>query len=101
MARTKRNPEESEQQKSVVKVQILEHVGMLSASKSGWTTELNLVSWDERPAKYDIRSWSPDRTRMGKGSTFTLDELRALYQILAKWDWDSINKAAPEDSGQE
>ncbi|MBQ2315412.1 MAG: YdbC family protein [Treponema sp.] len=56
--------------------------GVLSEGKGGWKTELNLVSWSGRPAKYDIRPWSPDHTKMGKGITLTGEELAALRGIL-------------------
>lgn len=62
--------------------EIKSHVGILSTSKSGWTLELNLVSWGGRDAKYDIRSWSPDHQKMGKGVTLTKEELDALKTIL-------------------
>ncbi|MDN6168036.1 MAG: PC4/YdbC family ssDNA-binding protein, partial [Lactococcus lactis] len=51
--------------------EIIESFGVLSQSPSGWTRELNLVSWNDRPAKYDIRDWSPDHEKMGKGLTYT------------------------------
>ena len=56
--------------------------GEISETKSGWKTELNLVSWSERPAKYDLRPWSPDHEKMGKGITLTKDELVKLREIL-------------------
>lgn len=37
----------------------------------GWTMELNRVSFNEAPAKYDIRTWSPDHTKMGKKITLS------------------------------
>lgn len=61
---------------------ITEKFGVLSESKSGWTMELNTVSWGGRPAKYDIRSWSPDHQKMGKGVTLTAEELVALKKLL-------------------
>ena len=61
---------------------IIDSFGVLSESKAGWKTELNTVSWGDRPAKYDIRSWSPDHQKMGKGSTFTEEELKALKVLL-------------------
>ena len=64
--------------------QIVESLGTFSKSKSGWTTELNLVSWGERDPKYDIRSWSPDHNKMGKGITLTKEELIALKELLNK-----------------
>ena len=51
--------------------QITEKVGEISVSKTGWTLELNKVSWGGRQAKFDLRSWSPDHQKMGKGVTLT------------------------------
>lgn len=62
--------------------EILEHIGKLSESKSGWNKELNLVSWNGRDPKFDIRDWSPDYTKMGKGVTFTNDEIDELRTVL-------------------
>jgi hypothetical protein len=57
---------------------IEETIGVLSTSKSGWTRELNLVSWNGRPAKFDLRDWSPDHSKMGKGLTLTNEEIEQL-----------------------
>lgn len=62
--------------------EIVKNIGTLSEGKGGWNLELNLVSWGGRPAKYDLRSWSPDHQKMGKGSTFTKEELEALKNLL-------------------
>ena len=62
--------------------QIVKNLGVLSEGKGGWKTELNLVSWGGRPAKYDLRSWSPDHQKMGKGSTFSKEEIEALKNLL-------------------
>jgi hypothetical protein len=67
-----------------IKYEIIEKVGVLSTSASGWTKELNLVSWNEREPKYDLRSWSEDRSRRGKGITLSAEELLALKAILNK-----------------
>ena len=61
---------------------IEEHIGVVSQGKGGWQVELNLVSWSGREAKYDIRSWSPDHQKMGKGITMTQEELKTLAQII-------------------
>jgi len=37
--------------------------------------ELNLISWNEREPKYDIREWSPDHEKMGKGVTLSEEEI--------------------------
>ena len=64
--------------------EITEKCGILSTAKSGWTTELNKVSWGGRPAKYDIRAWDPEHTKMGKGITLTTEEVKALKVLLEK-----------------
>lgn len=61
---------------------IEKHIGVISQGKGGWQVELNLVSWSGREPKYDIRSWSPDHQKMGKGITMTRDELKSLAQII-------------------
>ena len=55
---------------------------MLSKSASGWAKELNLISWNERDPKYDLREWSPDGGKMGKGVTLSKEELLALKELL-------------------
>lgn len=65
-----------------VSYEVLEHLAVLSKSPKGWTKELNLVSWNDRPAKFDIREWSPDHSKMGKGMTFTNEEMTALKKQL-------------------
>lgn len=62
--------------------EIKEKLGILSTTKGGWTTELNFISWNGRAPKYDIRSWDPNHEKMGKGITFTKDELSALKKLL-------------------
>lgn len=57
-------------------------VGVVSEGKGGWKLELNLVSWGGRPAKYDLRSWSEDHQKMGKGCTLTKEDLESLKKLL-------------------
>ena len=64
--------------------EIEKNLGTIAEGKGGWNLELNLVSWGGRPAKYDIRSWSPDHQKMGKGVTLTKEELAALKDLLNK-----------------
>jgi hypothetical protein len=63
---------------------IEESIGVISENKSGWTKELNLVSWNGRPAKYDVRDWGPEHTKLGKGVTLTAEEAKALAALLTK-----------------
>lgn len=65
-----------------LKFEIVENLGVLSENAKGWRKELNLVSWNERPAKYDLRDWNPEHTRMTKGITLTEEEAKVLSEIL-------------------
>lgn len=58
--------------------EIVKHVAVLSTSPKGWTKELNLISWNGGSAKWDIRDWSPDHEKMGRGVTLTENEMTAL-----------------------
>jgi len=66
-----------------IKYEIKENVGELSESSKGWKKELNLVSWNDKEAKYDIREWSPEHEKMGKGITLSKEELIKLKELLS------------------
>ena len=67
-----------------IKYEITSHLATLSTSAKGWTKELNLVSWNGAAAKYDIRDWSPDHSKMGKGVTLSADEMKELKAAVGK-----------------
>jgi hypothetical protein len=67
---------------SEIKYEIVKKIGLLYKSASGWAKELNLISWNERDPKYDLREWSPDREKMGKGVTLSKEELLVLKELL-------------------
>ncbi|MBU9742626.1 YdbC family protein [Lachnospiraceae bacterium ASD3451] len=67
-----------------IKYEIKEELGVLSESAKGWQKELNLVSWNGAAPKYDLRDWSPNHEKMGKGITLSADETQQLYKILGK-----------------
>ena len=62
---------------------IIQHLGVLSESSKGWKRELNLVSWNGAEPKYDIRDWSPEHDKMGKGISRSVEELDELKSILS------------------
>ena len=64
--------------------EIIKTIAVLSTSKSGWSKELNLVAWNGKEPKYDIREWSPEHDKMGQGITLSDDEFAKLKEILAK-----------------
>lgn len=49
-----------------IKYEIKETVATLSENNKGWSKELNLISWNDREPKYDIRDWAPEHEKMGK-----------------------------------
>ena len=69
-----------------IKFEIVKKIGILSKSESGWAKELNLISWNDKAPRYDLRDWSPDGKTMGKGVTLSKEELVALRELLNKMD---------------
>ena len=65
--------------------EIIAHLGVMSTNDEGWTREVNLVSYNGAPAKYDIRYWSPDHSRMSKGMTLTEEEAEAMSAMIANY----------------
>ena len=76
--------------KDEVSFNILEHLGVLRTSASGWTRELNYISWNDRPAKYDIRDWTPDHRKGTRGITLT------DYEMGKVCDWVAARNAAAD-----
>lgn len=64
------------------KFEITKHIATLSTNNKGWTKELNMVSWNERAPKYDIREWDPDHLKMGKGVTLSEEEFVELVEAI-------------------
>ena len=67
-----------------VKYEIINSIGIISSTKSGWQKELNILSWSGREPKYDLREWSPDHIKMGKGITLSVEELKELYKVIGE-----------------
>ena len=62
--------------------EITERIAVLSQGANGWERQLNMVSWNGREPKYDIRDWAPDGVKMGKGISLSHDEIAILKGIL-------------------
>lgn len=65
-----------------LKYEIVKHIGVLSESAKGWTKELNVISWNGKEPKYDLRDWAPNKEKMGKGITLTQAELEELKRLV-------------------
>jgi hypothetical protein len=69
-----------------IKFEIKKELGTIAESAKGWTKEINLISWNGKEAKYDLRDWAPEHEKMGKGITLTEEELKNLRDILNGMD---------------
>ena len=69
-----------------IKYEIVQKIAVLSQRPRGWERQLNLISWNDGEPKYDIRDWSPDGSRMGKGIAMSAEELGVLKGILEEMD---------------
>lgn len=67
-----------------IQYEIIKEIAVLSKSDSGYTKEINLISWNGAEPKYDIRSFSPNREKCGKGVTLTETEVKTLFAALQK-----------------
>ncbi|WP_273127498.1 YdbC family protein [Metabacillus sp. HB246100] len=65
-----------------IKYEIVRHIGTLSEGSKGWRKEVNLISWNDREPKFDIRDWDETHEKMGKGITFSKEEMVELKKLL-------------------
>ena len=65
-----------------IKFEIVKHYGVISTGNGNWTKELNMVSWNGRDPKLDVRDWAPGHEKMGKGITLTTEEAAKLAELL-------------------
>ena len=75
-----------------ISFEIKKTIAVLSKGAKGWQKELNLISWNGRAPKYDIRDWSADHSKMGKGVTLSDEELKALLNAFSQDHTDKNDK---------
>lgn len=69
-----------------IKCEIEERLAVLSeVDNRGYQKELNLVSWNDRKPKFDIRGWNADHTDMTKGIALSKEEMMNLVQSVQKY----------------
>lgn len=68
------------------KYEVTESIGVLSEAATGWSRQLNMVSWNDREPKLDIRDWAPEREKMAKGITLSKEEAIKLRDFLVGMD---------------
>lgn len=69
--------------KNEITYYIEQEIAVLS-TRGSWSLELNRVSWNGAPPKYDIRTWNEDHSRMGKGVSLNQEEMDNLLAVFAK-----------------
>ena len=72
--------------------EIMESIGLINVTEKGWNKELNFVRWNKNSPKFDIRTWHPDHGKMGRGVTFTEEELIQLGRLIIGRFPDSFGK---------
>lgn len=60
---------------------VIKKIAVISDEDKGYRKELNLVSWNGREPKLDLRTWSPEGQAL-KGITMTEDEAKELLKVL-------------------
>jgi len=81
-----------------ITVEVLEKLGVLSESSTGWTKELRLMNWNNRGPRYDLREWSPGDKKASRGITLSAGEMRVLQEILVETDLpEPQDEQAPEE----
>lgn len=72
------------------KFDIKKTLGTISENAKGWKREVNLMTWNNKKAKVDIREWDENHEKMGKGITLNKEELIQLKEILNQVDMDEL-----------
>ena len=82
-------------EKSEIKFEVTQELGVIEDPYNPDVTmvkQLNMVSWNDKTAKADIRGWNEDRSKMTKGITMNVDELKSLKALLDSIDLDSLEE---------
>ena len=75
---------ERENNRDEITYEIKEHIAVLNTSETGWTREVNLVSWNGTNPKVDVREWDPDHKRMSRGITLTEAEAEKFARAIGQ-----------------
>lgn len=65
-----------------LKFEIRKNLGIIGEGTKGWKKEVNIISWNERRPKIDIRDWDETHEKMGKGVTLSSGEVEELKKLL-------------------
>ena len=74
--------------------------GVIGLGNKGWKKEINLIKWGDNEAKIDIRDWDETHTKMGKGITLTMQELKNIKALL-NGNKEEVVLVAPQPKKEE
>lgn len=75
---------------SELNFEIVRTVGVIGEGSKGWKKEVNIISWNERKPKLDIRDWDEKHDKMGRGVTLHSSEAENLKGILLDLDFEEL-----------
>lgn len=62
---------------------VVKDFGILGkVSEKGWAKHLTKTAYGDGDAKWDIRAWNEDMTKLTKGITLSDNEMEDLYNLL-------------------
>lgn len=73
-----------------IKFEIIKHLAVLSEGAKGWTKEVNIVSWNNRKPKVDLREWDENHEQMTKGITLNKEDMTNLKELLQDLDVEQL-----------
>jgi hypothetical protein len=74
-----------------IKFEIKKDLGSIGEGTKGWKKEVNVISWNDRNPKIDIRDWDENHEKMGKGVTLNKEEVTNLKKLLESIDLNEID----------
>ena len=79
----------SKKERKEIKYDVKEHIGVIKTFNTGWTKELNLISWNDGNPKYDIREWDMNHEHMTRGITLFPDEMESICNLLQEREFET------------
>lgn len=73
-----------------LKFEIKKNLGIIGEGTKGWKKEVNLVSWNDRRPKLDIRDWDETHEKMGKGVTLSRNEVEEFKKLVETIDLEEL-----------
>ena len=75
---------------SDLKYEIKRNVGVLGEGTKGWKKEVNIIKWNDKRPKVDIRDWAENHEKMSRGITLSREEVMELKKLLQQIDENEL-----------